>query len=527
MTDETDLIDGFLEDAGAAVASNAISKAKSLYQGVLRLDESNLEALTQLAAISLAENNPQTALSYFTIAVEQHSKEADVHHGLSVAYRELGHADRAEQALETALRIEPEHEPALFDKAVLLQKQGNLHKADEIYLKIASRDERRIDAIFNRGVVMFRKGNLKAAERWFRQAAKLDPNAPQPLVNLALVYRCKGYLDAADRCLRHVIEHHPDFVDAQWNLANLELLQGNLKDGFARSEWRFKRSGFNPPVRSIPRWQGETLTDKKLLLVAEQGLGDTIQMVRYAKNIAEAGGLVGVEVQESLAELMSTMFGVAQVLKLGQDSSGYDYWLPIMSLPAVLNTTLDTIPHESSYLSVPPGSQSFSLPTDGFKVGIVWRGNPKHELDQYRSIALNKWVPILEVKGVQFISLQVGLDGKEIASVPEAQDVHDASALLTDFSATAALVSELDLIISVDTAVAHLAGALGKPIWLIISSANDWRWLTDRADSPWYPTMRIFRGSTLKVWDDTMSKVAAALSDRVSTLSKGDSDLNE
>ena len=319
----------------------------------------------------------------------------------------MGHADKAEQALETALRIEPEHEPALFDKAVLLQKQGNLHKADQIYLKIASKDGRRVDAIFNRGVVMFSKGNLKAAERWFRQAAKLDPHAPRPLVNLALVYRFRGYLDAADRCLRHVIERHPEFVDAQWNLANPELLQGNLEDGFARSEWRFKRSGFNPPVRPTPRWQGETLTDKKLLLVAEQGLGDTIQMVRYAKSIADTGAVVGIEVQESLTELMSTAVGVDQVLKPGQDSSGYDYWLPIMSLPAVLGTTLETIPHESPYLSVPVNTYSFSLPISDFKIGIVRRGNPETRI---RSVSIycfeklgaclgNRWCPIHQPAG--------------------------------------------------------------------------------------------------------------------------------
>ncbi len=510
------MIEGFLHDAEAAIARNAMAKAKTLYQGILRIDDTNLEALTQAAAIALAEDEPQTALSYYSIAVEQHSKVADVHHGLSVAYRDLGLDDKAELALKTALRIEPDHEPALFDQAVLFQKQGKLKKAEQIYLKIAAKDGHRVDAIFNRGVVMFRKGNIKAAERWFRQAAKIDPDAPRPLVNLALIYRYWGYFDAAERCLNHVIDHHPDFVDAQWNLANLELLLGNLKDGFPRAEWRFKREGFNPPIRHLPRWKGENLDGKKLLLLAEQGLGDTAQMIRYAKVFADQGLTVGVEAQPSLSDLLATAPGVQDVLKPGDLVDDYDAWLPVMSIPAMLKTTVESIPGEVPYLSVPSSQPPIELPANSFKVGFVWQGNPKHENDRFRSIPWRFWKPVFATPGVQFVNLQVDAELPPQAPDDFAEPVFDAAPLLTDFSATSRVISDLDLVISVDTAVAHLAGAMGKPVWLLISPANDWRWLTERDDTPWYPTMTIFRAKKLNTWRDLMSEVAARLAERVS-----------
>lgn len=516
MTVETELIDGFLEDAEAAVAREALPKAKTLYQGILRLDEHNLEALSQLAAIAIHEEDMRSALSYFQIALERHSREADVYHGLAHAYRALGQDDKALQSLNTALRIEPNHEPALFDKAVLLQKQGDLNGAEQLYLRVASKDNHRIDAIFNRGVVMFRQGNLKAAERWFRQAVKLDPNAPRPLTNLALIYRYRGYLDAAERCLEFVVHHHPDFAEAQWNLANLELLKGDLKEGFARAEWRFQRPGFDPPVRDLPRWDGTVQPGLKLLLVAEQGAGDTIQFIRYAKALAAQGVSVAVEAQDSLAALMANVEGVDTVIPPGHSVLDFDAWLPIMSIPHVLGTTPDTIPADVPYLRPPEQPCPITLSDTDFTVGIVWRGNPKHEMDRFRSIGLHLWAPILTLPGVQFVSLQVPDQYSELDEAKSERPVIDAAGALKDFSRTAAMVSHLDLVISVDTAVAHLAGALGKPVWLLISSANDWRWRTDRSDTPWYPTMRIFRSDMLRRWQSVMSEVAQALEDHVS-----------
>lgn len=516
MVSDTELIDGFLEDAEGAIARGALRQAAALYQGVLGLDPSNLTALTQLAALAFADENFSTAHSLYCLAVEHHSREADVYHGLGAVYWKLGDVDNAKQAFNTALRIEPGHEPVLYDAARLLQTQGQLDQAERLYLKLTSNNRSRVDAIFNRGVVMFRKGNLIAADRWFRQAAKRDPYAPRPIINLALIYRYWGRLEDAHRCLTHVIEHHPELAEAQWNLANLELLQGNLKEGFSRKEWRFKREGFAPPERDPPRWSGKDIAGQSLLLVAEQGLGDTLQMIRFAKSLNEQGIRVGVEAQPSLMSLLATAQGVEEVITPGEDTSHFDFWLPIMSLPAILGTIEPTIPNDIPYLSVPASAAIASTLPDGGKVGIVWRGNPKHETDHLRSIPLGAWAPVLETKGVDFVSLQVGSGEAELAANPYAGKIIDAAPQLADFAATAACVASLDLIIAVDTAVAHLAGAMGKPVWLLISPANDWRWMTSRQDSPWYPTLRIFRAGRIGVWTDVMHQVAAALSERVS-----------
>lgn len=517
MTFNTDLIDGFLEDAEGAIARGAMRQAKSLYQGILAVDDQNKTALTQLAAIAFTDEDFKSALGLYAIAVEHYNRDADIHHGLGAVYWKLGDIEKAEVSFETAMRIEPDHEPALFDRARLYQTTGKPDKAERLYLQLASRNMSRVDAIFNRGVVMFRKGNLIAADQWFRQAAKRDPYAPRPLINLALIYRYWGRLEDAHRCLTHVVEHHPDLVDGQWNLANLELLQGNFEQGFPRSEWRFKRDGFAPPSRNLPRWGGEAIAGNALLLVAEQGLGDTIQMVRYASDLSKRGIKVGVEAQKTLHAVLKTVPGVSEVLEPGSSVEEYGAWLPIMSVPTILKTTEKTIPTSVPYMSVPKDAVSTISDKKRFSVGIVWRGNPKHETDAMRSIALTHWAAVLETEGVDFVSLQIGASGPELELVQAAANISDASSGLADFGDTAAVVDRLDLIISVDTAMAHLAGALGKPVWLLISPANDWRWMVGRDDSPWYPTLRIFRASRIRIWKDVMHRVAHALSETIST----------
>ncbi|MEQ8734991.1 MAG: tetratricopeptide repeat-containing glycosyltransferase family protein [Rhodospirillaceae bacterium] len=515
MTIDTDLIDGFLQDAEGAIARSAMKQAKVLYQGVLRVDETNITALTQLGALAFADADFHQALVFYGLAIEQENRDPDIHHALAAVYWKLGQTDKAERAFDTALRIEPNHEPALMDKARLLQSLGRLDESEQLYLQLTSKNTSRVDAIFNRGVVMFRKGNLVAAERWFRQAARLDPNGSRPMINLALIYRYWGRYEAARTLLTQVIERDPDQVDAHWNLANLDLLLGNLKDGFVRKEWRFKRAGFLPPRRDLPMWDGSSDTGKGLLLVVEQGFGDTIQMVRFAKTLSDQGHRVGIEAQPTLHGLLSTVPGISDVLAPGEPSNEYSYWLPIMSLPAALGIEENTIPRAVPYVSVPVKTPRPHLGGAGIKVGLVWRGNPKHETDHLRSIPLSFWGEILKIPGVDFYSLQVGTDGTELQAAQKKYNITDVAPELTDFSATAAWVNQLDYVITVDTAMAHLAGAMKKPVWLLVSPANDWRWMKGRHDSPWYRTLHIFRAARIGRWHDLISKVARILEQRV------------
>jgi hypothetical protein len=306
----------------------------------------------------------------------------------------------------------------------------------------------------------------------------------------------------------------PDNADAHWNLANALLVRGDLARGWEEYEWRFKRTGRSERAMTIARWNGESLSGQTILLSAEQGMGDIIQYARFAQMFAARGAKVIVECHPGLEGVLSTAPGVAHVVPLGSALPSADFYLPIMSAPHALDITLDTLPSSQSYLSA-PHKLSVKLPGYGFRVGLVWRGNPKHENDHLRSISLAAFEPILRVGGASFISLQVGESVGEITALPSDLKVHDFSAHLKDFAATATTIAQLDLVITVDTAVAHLAGALGKPVWMLIARGNDWRWLHGRTDSPWYQTMRLFRQTPPRDWGVPIRQIAAALAGQI------------
>jgi hypothetical protein len=240
-------------------------------------------------------------------------------------------------------------------------------------------------------------------------------------------------------------------------------------------------------------------------------MGDMIQFARFARVFADRGARVLLECHPGLEHVLATAPGVAQVVALGSALPHADFYLPMMSAPHALGVTLDSLPSPSAYLSVPPTTPPVELPSQGFRVGLVWRGNPQHENDQLRSLPLLALEPILRVPGATMISLQLGEARREISQLPADLRVHDLSARLVDFAATASAISQLDLVITVDTAVAHLAGAQGKPVWLLIARGNDWRWLHARIDSPWYPSMRLFRQTPHREWGVPIRQIAAAL----------------
>jgi hypothetical protein len=272
---------------------------------------------------------------------------------------------------------------------------------------------------------------------------------------------------------------------------------------------------------AVPQWKGEDIAGKTILLHAEQGFGDTIQFVRYAPMVAARGAHVVLEVQAPLRRLMSNLPGMDRVIKHGDLLPKFDLHCSLMSLPLAFNTEVDTIPGDVPYLSAPSSAiaearerfPSREEGTGSLRVGIVWSGNPEHRGDAQRSIHLSALEPLAGIPGVTLISVQKGTPAAQIREVSEElrSQIVDADAALNDFADTAALVSTLDLVISVDTAVAHLAGALGVPVWLIVPYLADWRWLENREDSPWYPTARLFRQPTPGDWGGAVARVMRAL----------------
>lgn len=518
LDSERDIIEGLLADAADALERGVIGKAKALYYGILAHQPRHAVALKRLAGLALNEGDPATALNYFERARAGGTQDADLCHGVASALRVMGDNKGFRLALQAALQIDPNYAPAIYDLAVFQQQRKNYAAAEKTYQRLFARGAPNATALVNAGVVAFRLGDLVAAERWFHAAAIIAPESARTFINLGMVYRTWGYVEQACACLARAVSLEPDNPEAHWNLANALLVSGDFDKGFAEYEWRFRRPGREERKLALPRWTGDDLGGRTLLLTLEQGLGDAIHFVRFAALAAARGACVVLECHAGLERLLATAPGVSATVTAGTPVPEAVCYLPLMSLPHVLGVSLDTIPADIPYLRAPENTPVPLPAGEVQRVGLVWRGNPKHEADAYRSVTLTQLAPLLDVEGVTWFSLQVGDGAAEIAGSPWAGRLTDLSAQLSDFNATASVVAQLDLVISVDTAVAHLAGALGKPVWTLIAEANDWRWLTRRGDSPWYPTMRLFRQHRGRNWGPVMDHLKTALTRRIARL---------
>lgn len=498
-------------DADAALGRGAVSKAKALYHGILRLAPGHSGALRQLAAIEVNGGDPAVALELFEQARKSEPLDADLCHGIATALRLQGRTAECELALRAARRVDRGHGPTLYDLAMLRQQRGDHKGASKMYLALTLQGAARFDAAFNRGVSLYRLGNLLAAERWFHVAALLNPASPKPLMNLGMIYRIWGFVKEALACQEQAVKLAPMNAEAHWNLANALLVNGAFARGFAEYEWRFRRTGRAERPEGLalpmPRWAGEELRGRTLLVALEQGLGDAIHFVRFAADFAARGARVVWECVPSLAPLLATAPGVDAVIAPGAPVKA-DFYLPFMSLPHMLGVTLENLPACRPYLKVPAGA-AVDVTGAGLRVGLAWRGNPQHENDKHRSVGLDLLAPLFDVAGVSFFSLQVAAEESDAR-------LTDLAPQLKGFAQTAAAIAALDLVISVDTAVAHLAGALGKPVWILLAQGNDWRWLHERDDSPWYPTARLFRQGRGRRWRPAVKAMVGALEELVS-----------
>ncbi|MFL6727777.1 MAG: tetratricopeptide repeat protein, partial [Sphingomicrobium sp.] len=371
---------------------------------------------------------------------------------------------------------------------------------------------------FNLGCAFHNDQRRAEATESFRTAIRLKADFADAYSNLGVVLRELGDRDAAFVACRRALELSPDDPDCRTNLWHLLLLTGQLEEGWREYEWRLKQKKAAIRLRDFtqPLWRGEALGERVLLLHAEQGLGDTIQFCRYVPIAAERARVVLVA-PPALVRLLSGLEGVQRVIASGDKLPHYDVQRPLMSLPRVFGTTLDTIPAKIPYLRAEPARAAAwrqrLIGLDGLRIGLVWAGliRPHEPTANLRSTTLERLAPLAAIPGTTFISLQKGDAAAEIRSLPPGLVVHDWTAELDDFSETAALIDNLDLIVSVDTSVAHLAGALGKPVWLLARSDACWRWLLDRQDSPWYPTLRLFRQPSFGDWDGVVRQVHSAL----------------
>lgn len=440
--------------------------------------------------------------------------EFDVHHLLGTIYSRRGRHTEALARFDEALKIHPHSAPALSNRGNALQDLGRSEEALASYDRALALQPDFTDALSNRGVTLREMGRIEEALASFERVVAIRPNYPEALLNRGIVLHELGRVEAALASYDRALALRPDFVDCRFSRALLLLLLGRFSEAWREYEWRKRRPGRLPRNFAAPEWTGEDLRGKRIVLYAEQAFGDAIQFARFTLPVAALGAEVILSVPPPLTVLLRSVDGVGAVVESGREPREIDFHQSLLSVPFVLGLGEAQFPSQIPYLRADPARiavWSRRLPAEGRRVGIVWQGNPGADFDRRRSILLAAFAPLAAVPGVTFVSLQKREAAALAQSPPLGLGLHDWTAELSDFADTAALVEALDLVISVDTSVAHLAGALGKPGWILSRFDGCWRWMLGREDSPWYPTARLFRQRRPGDWDEVMTRVAAEL----------------
>ena len=421
---------------------------------------------------------------------------------------------RALAAFQKAVALDPTASSYHCNVGWAYRKLDRPEKSIEACRQALKLDSRNAHARQILGNALRQTGQFDGAIEQYEYVLKLRPDWAMALNSLASVLREIGQRDRAETLLRQAISIEPENASAHFNLGMILLERGEFAAGWEEFEWRSRVASFDLRLpMEVPIWDGTPLNGKRIFLHSEQGAGDAIQMARYVPMVSQRGGRIILGCQSELIPLFGSIGGVEQFWSGGQSPPDADVQCSLMSLPRIFGATLETIPAKVPYLTVDSarkGKWAQRVPAGKLKVGLVWAGQGRHFNDRFRSIELEKFRDHAATPGVWFLSLQKGERAKQINSVSD-MSIVDWTNELNDFADTAALIDNLDLVITVDTAVAHLAGAVGKRVWVLLPFVADWRWMIDRADSPWYPTMRLFRQSKLGDWASVLDQVQLSL----------------
>jgi Tetratricopeptide repeat/Glycosyltransferase family 9 (heptosyltransferase) len=413
--------------------------------------------------------------------------------------------------------VRPNYAEALSNRGMTLRELNRFEEALENYDRALIARPEFAKALSNRGNVLHELTRFDEALASFDRALRVDPEHAEALSNRGVTLHALKRFEEALLNFDRALQLRPSHADTHYNEALCRLLNGDFERGWEKAEWRWETEHTADKKRNFsqPLWLGSNdIAGKAILLHGEQGFGDMIQFCRYVPLVAERAGRVILEIPEPLHELMHTLSGAVRIISRVDPLPHFDMHCPLLSLPLAFRTELKTIPSACPYLHA---SAQTILRWDARlgqgtrpRIGLVWSGRPTHKNDRNRSVKLHTLLPLLEVDAT-FVSLQRDLRADDKATLENQKNVIHFGDELRDFSDTAALISNLDLVISVDTSVAHLAGALSKPVWILLPFIPDWRWLLDRDDSPWYPTARLFRQDHTRVWDDVVARVREAI----------------
>lgn len=488
-----------LREALAHHQAGRLREAEALYRALLESDPGNSDALHLLGVAAHQLGRHDEAIGLIGRAIGADPARHEFHNNLGEALRALGRHAEAERCYRAALALAPDSAAAHGNLGQALLAQQRFEEAEPSYRRAAELDPGNAVVLVNLAFVLIELGRLEEAERRSRQALALQPGNAELHNFLAVSLAGLERFDEAAASYRRALALRPDYLEAHLNFAQLQLMRGEYAQGWRDYAWRWRRDDMPRAPESAGRlWSGaEDLRGKSILLQSEQGLGDTIHFVRYAALVAARGARVFLQVPDVLAPFVKELGDAGPAPRT-------DFYCPLLSLPAAFQTTVDTIPAAVPYLKADPGDWRAKLGGDGQRlVGLCWRGNPQYRGDKQRSMPLELLDPLFAVPGVRFVSLQKELHAHE----RRPGLVHPGG----DFASTASLIAALDLVISVDTAWAHWAGAAGKPLWLLLSRIPHWCWLWEREDSPWYPTARLFRQPQAGDWRPVVDRLAREL----------------
>lgn len=497
-----------------------LTDAEQIYQDVLRRQPDHFDALHLLGIIATQTGRPELAVELLGRAIALRPGASEAYNNRGNALENLGRFEEALSHYGRAIALAPNSVDAYTNRGAVLRTLGRLEAALSSCDKAIALNPDFAEAHNNRGNALRDLGHFEAALASYDRAIPLNPDHAAAYNNRGTVLRDLGRLEAALSSYDRAIALRPDATEAYSNQSMCHLAMGDYERGWPMYEWRWN-TWWARPRHNLPGvpWLGDSPIEGKTILVhAEQGLGDSLQFCRYVPELATRATVV-LDVPRPLVRLLSGLTGVARIIASGDSLPRFDAWIPMMSLPLAFGTTLATIPASVPYLYADPERSATwkqrlaALP--GRKVGLVWSGSSRPEVpnafatDRRRSITLQHYAPLAAIRDVCLISLQK--DAVGAVTPPEGMVLHDWTGELDDFADTAALVDALDLVVSVDTSVVHLAGALGKRVWVLNRYDQCWRWLLNRTDSPWYPTARLFRQHAPGDWSGVIRDVAEAL----------------
>lgn len=509
------------------------------------------------------QGNSDEAVLCFQKALEIKPAYAEAYNNLAITLQEQGEIDKAVTFYQKALELEPNDINAYYNMGIALNALGKTEEAISCFKKVTSINPLDAEACTKLGNIFKERGRTTEAIIYYKKALHLKPNNPKAYVDLGGAFYQQDELEKAITCCKkaldldsqyvdahynlgitlealgqiedaieeynQVLRINPRHTDANWNRSLAYLLTENFAEGWTGYEQRIREKDWAnvyPYKYKLPRWNGSSFEGKRLFVHDEQGVGDTLQFIRYLPMAKEKGGTIVFETNRALFGLLNDFYGIDMLTERGSNGQPViecDCFIPLLSLPRIFKTTLNTIPANVPYLHAEPQKVSYwrnRVTGPEFKVGIAWRGNPNHKKDQLRSCALDYFAPLGSIPGIRLYGLQKGETASEEKIFAYELGIINHGEELRDFSDTAGLIENLDLVISVDTAVAHLSGAMGKQVWTLLPFVPDWRWMLYRKDSPWYPTMRLFRQSKRGDWVSVFKNVESALRTLILSVSK-------